>query len=602
MSEATHTVRLTSPQAAMIIWNYKERSTSAGLKDPHSVETMHLLSNQIISIQTFKGKRQPSGRFEVRLAPTQNWMSTLTTGSWCAINMTKDLEIPDQSKIENRRADPTMIKWLGRIEDVRLSVSVDEETGARSTSYVVTGSDWSSVFESILYIDPIFRNQGLDPSSSSFTAVGAAARIAYDQQVLDYFQNGGLPTSTINTKAIVRIWGAPFKEATDPISSKIGVLPNLTLTSEGAYQWPFEVGMYMAGNITGPLTQNIADNINFVTGRLTSYDSFESTASDSYTEVEDSFGFINPNSIFGEHPVWSLLMDNCNPVLNELIADLRVEDTVVLPTLYKRIRPFVVNPEFEGSSDVTDHTSYFTDLRRIDIPLEDVITIDAGVNWRSKINFIEIRIDKQLDTGKPMGPVIKKDAQTSDRPSYERDGFKPEIANTKYAPYSGGELDDEGLTKWKYLLREWYFNQHDQLNGNVTFVGQNRYIQVGDNIAINSQVFGQDRNMSRQEKDTAGAPGGEQLMNLVAHVESVRHSFTVDQVTGARKFLTTVQFVRGVIMPVQNLPVTFGPFGGTDIQPTALDTDASELDQAAKKTGNVVSTSTPLDPIGGLKK
>ena len=586
-----HKNKTTAPQASMLIWNYKERFSADESKNPHEVDLLYLLTDQVISISTHKEKGRPTGRFEVKLAPTENWIARLTPGSWCAINMSQDIPIPFPGEATSigpasPKADGRLLKWFGRIEDIRMEVQVDQQTGARQTLYRVTGSDWASIFESNLYIDDIFRNKGFDPNDGKFTAIGAAERLVYDTQALDYFKKGGLPTSEINVKGIIRIWGAPLKAAKDSgVNSQVGI-DKLLLTSEGRYQFPKPVVQYMGLKTpTKPAlpTTNIADALHVITGRLVS--------SDVYEPVKDAVGFIAPMSIFGTNTVWQLLLDNCNNVLNELVADLKIttsEDNT-LPavsgdnislTLYSRIRPFVVrSSNFEGKSSVKGLVSNFKDVRQVNIPLEDVLSVDAGVNWNNMINFIEMRPNQQLNTG-VSSAEFKSESQAFDKKSYERNGFKPKFANSKYIPVGNtGVLDPQGLTKWRFLLREWYFNQHNQLNGQVTFVGQNKYISVGDNIVIDSQILGKSRNMNSTEKDNTSKS---EKMNLVAHVESIKHTFKVDPSTGSRSFITTVGFVRGVILPSNSIST----------EAMAIDKSTTELKGDDEITVDVVRTPT----------
>ena len=67
----------------------------------------------------------------------------------------------------------------------------------------------------------------------------------------------------------------------------------------------------------------------------------------------------------------------------------------------------------------------------------------------------------------------------------------------------------------------------------------------------------------------------------MAHIETVQHSFTVDD-GGARSYRTTIQFVRGVVVNGNNEPVGEG----------MLDQDATDVDQHADRNQlNTISTS-----------
>ena len=81
-----HNVKLTSPQAAVIIWNYKDRlntkkvgaaltSDDPSSSQPHEIEQLVIGTASLMAIKTYKEKSNPAGRFEIRLAPTFNWVT-----------------------------------------------------------------------------------------------------------------------------------------------------------------------------------------------------------------------------------------------------------------------------------------------------------------------------------------------------------------------------------------------------------------------------------------------------------------------------------------------------------------------------------------------
>ena len=137
--------RIRTPHAAVIIWNYKERLGNYGASDVHDIEEVIVSSKTLIGISTSKRKSSPVGQFELRLAPNINRVAKLTPGSWCAIMMSQRALPPIGSDGKILTADEKSMKMLGRIDSVRVAVDVDQETGARRTEYLVTGTDWGSV-------------------------------------------------------------------------------------------------------------------------------------------------------------------------------------------------------------------------------------------------------------------------------------------------------------------------------------------------------------------------------------------------------------------------------------------------------------------------
>jgi hypothetical protein len=123
------------------------------------------------------------------------------------------------------------------------------------------------------------------------------------------------------------------------------------------------------------------------------------------------------------------------------------------------------------------------------------------------------------------------------------------------------------------------------LNGSISTIGQDQYIQIGDNILIPAKVLGASYNYSSKENEDYLA--GQDLY-LLAHVESISHNALVDP-NGARSFITDIQFVRGIMVS------TLGLDG--DIN-TTLDQDRYKMNGAA--INNSVTTSSY--PLNNKKK
>ena len=580
--------QITNPQGMAIIWNYQDRITSSGSTDPSGIEQVIIGSASLKSITTSKQKSRPEGTFELRLAPTFNWVARLTPGSWCTILMTKDEALLPANANVQPPATRETLKMLGRIHSVRAVVSVDQTTGARNTEYIVSGEDWASVFNTSLYIDPIAKNNNLDTTA----AVGHAARLYLEKMILSWTstKNVKLPTPSHVIRGIIDLWGNPIPDIAGALAAN-PIEPNLLTTSQAQFTLPKELMIYMKQPLNKKVSNTFAHLITLKEGVLEGKDKYSG-------DTAEAFGFPRPDSFYGMNSFWQLLTDNCNPVLNELVADITWTGTgaasVPQFTLYKRIKPFITQPvallvkqDPIAFTDpvVTKNISKFQDVRCIDIALEDVIGIHAGTNWRDKINFIEIKPQPQLNQSNHE-VMVKLEAQTADLGAIERDGFKPLIQKVEYMPYDGKQPIPLEATKWKYLLREWYFNTHNMLNGSMTIVGQNEYIGVGDNVRIPIRVLGD--NYMNSGQISGSLLGGEPKIFLLAHVESINNNFNVTD-HGARSFKSTIDFSRGIVVNDNGIPLARGSNG-------ALDQDASDLPGSKEKNTNVFGTSTEKDP------
>lgn len=544
-----------TPNAEVIVWNYENRFSSTKLSDPGTIAETLLLSSYIQRIATSKQKGAPAGSFEISLAPAFNWISKITPGSWCAIIMSSK---EDVSKVT--QADRRNLKMLGRIDAIRVVAQVDSD-GTRTLSYIVTGTDWANVFETTLYIDPIV----LQSATGGMNQLGAAQALIYANWINNVLStNKPIPSTTDNVKQLINIWGEAGTGYLAKLSANIPVVKDLALSSGDQYHLPKEVAKYLQ---IGSTTLNGA--LKIVPGKL--------IGPDKYEDVREAHVFIEPSSVSGAHSLWQLINDNCNNILNECIAEMRWDsDKNVNLTLYKRTRPFLNRaprpPQKEP--EVERNLSFFKDVLRHTIPIEDILSCNAGTNWRDSVNFIEIMPANSLLQTEIISNEAKLKAQEADKIGFLRDGMRAMILSAPYVIYPEGRkqtlTDFTALTQWKWLLKEWYFNTQNLLNGSITFVGQNTYIGVGDNIMFDASILGYAPFNTKQTQNT----------QILAHVENLSHDFSVNE-EGARTFFTTINFVRGIPTDAAGNPVD--PKTGI-----ATDPKASQMPESTETQSNVI--------------
>ena len=603
--------KLVTPHAAALIWNYNDRVDSQGaLSSTHELDQVVIGTSSIISITTSKQKSSPAGQFEIRLAPRFNWVTRITPGSWCAILMSQD-KLSNMSKDNIGIASEKSFKMLGRIDSVRGAVEVDQSTGTRQTIFIISGRDWGSVFESLLYIDPILANSQInaDPVSQAYSILGLNLFLSYNK-------DKKLPSSADLVDTMIKLWGGGATGSAPSIAKANTGAVTLSkpfITTQTQFRLPKEVADFMrqgqsgatlGSNISfekpvaGSTAYNFADLIKTYHGKLKKEDK---GSSDAYSRLSESYGLPNVHNFFGQNTFWQLITELSNQALNENVTDIRWENGAPKFALYHRIRPFVNDSNFlaklaatsssteksilAAKSVVEQNVSLFKYIKKNIINIEDVVSINFGTNWRDKINFIEVKPTPQLLTDTEI--FSKLEGQTYDPIGYERDGFKPLMVDSAFLPYAEGATPQiKDFTYWKYLIREWHFNNHMLLNGSVTFIGQNQYIQVGDNIMIDSRILG-NAPMNIGDKNTMQ---GESF--ILAHVENISHTFSVNQETGGRSFFTTVQFVRGVITNKDGTPLNV--IDGNAIDKYAL--KPTGLTEKGTRNTNTFGTSAELDP------
>ena len=568
---------ITTPHAAVLIWNYDDRITGAGAQQ----NTLDTLSEPMIvstvscrQIQTSKSKSQPDGSFNFILAPTKNWVEAITPGSWCCILMSNTPITQDNLL----HADRKQVKMIGKIESVRAEVQVNDE-GARNTMFNVSGTDWGHIFNSVLYIDNLLAsaNDPKNQGNAAAVAIRNALFGANSASAQAFFVRD-------NLRSIVNIFGQTLGDFT-----KAGTAINRLAKSIYNFRIPRQMQSFFdfvdeSGKYTE--TQIINDILTLQTGRL--------VGSDTYDTTPEAIGFIDPFSLQGTNTFWQILLENSNPALNEMFCELRwAKDPTssdLQLTLFNRIKPFSFSDT--DPNNLKNLRSYFANIRCHfiqpdgDIDPVDVMSINAGTNWRDKYNFVEIK--PQFQDFNVIGNWSKQKCQDADEVAFSREGFRPLMVGTKQFPYNGTKtltlntlkVDFDQLPSWVALLREWYFDTHRMLNGTITLHGVDDYIAVGDNIRFSAGFINPTPNINE-----ATVQAG-QNQYVLAHIENVSHSFTV--VNGdTRSYVTTIQFVRGIIVNGQNALTGAG----------ALDQFAHEVGPVKdNNTANVFSTSDQQDP------
>ncbi|CAM6003881.1 unnamed protein product [Sphagnum balticum] len=477
-------------------------------------------------------------------------------------------------------ADPDYVKMIGKIESVRVDVVVNEE-GARQTRYIVTGTDWGHIFNNVLYVDNLIAAAS-DPRNQGNT-------IAIMLQKM-LFGDGNTPQSfkvADNLVALLGIFGAAdpgLDVASNAINRIDKSIYDFLIPTQMAQYCNFIDG---DGNINQSTA--LSSLLTLQTGRLIGYDTYEDT--------NEAYGYIDPFSIQGTNSFWQILMDNSNPALNELYNEIEWDknnEGSIGPslTIYNRIKPFSYKAVTNYASSSTSLRSPFTLLKTHEIDNVKVMSVNAGTNWRDKYNFVEVRpLFQDFDI---LAGWTAQKSQGFDALAFNREGFRPLIIGTKQFPVlpsaETGTYDASLLTTWVELLKEWFFDTHKLLNGTLTMTGTTEYIGVGNNILFDAGLINPTANINN------GANKNTNTNYVLAHVESVDHTFSVNQ-EGARTYITSIQFVRGVIVNKSNNNYTLVGSG-------SLDEFASTLQNILyKNTNNTFSTSDgiqdpshPIDP------
>jgi hypothetical protein len=406
--------RIRTPHAAVIIWNYDDRVGSIPSTSINSVEKVIISTVSCVAIQTNKSKSDPQGTFQLTLAPRRNWVGTITPGSWCVLLMSNS----PITEADYKFADPNKLKMIGKIDTVRVGTKANDD-GSRQTTYYISGVDWGHVFHNILYIDSNLARPN-DPINLGNSAAIAIQNLLYGEK--------GQPkrfTTAASIQALLDVVGKDIGGF-----SAAGKELNLLANAIYNFNIPSSLSQYLKlANKSGvpvPPPTNVNSMINVITGAL-------KTTEDNYVDTKESYGFIDPFSLQGAHSFWQVLMDNSNPTMNEMIAEMRPSASGTKLCLFNRIKPFAVKgtPYATAVASVPGAVKVLSYFQNVKTHLLDPITvkeINAGTNWKDKYNFVEIK--PQFQDERIMEAAIKTYTQAFDTTAFQREGFRPLIFST----------------------------------------------------------------------------------------------------------------------------------------------------------------------------
>ncbi len=572
MSKSNFAIK--TPHAAFLVWNYvdrisipdKKENKSENFKasgvnpkyDKYQIERepdpVIISTLSCISLSTSKSKSSPQGQFNVVLAPYKNWVSTLTAGSWCAILMSNKPITQNDIKL---KANPSQLKMLGRIETVRCETSMTE-SGARQTLYYVSGTDWGDIFNSVLYVDNLLLGPNDTYSQGNGVAAAIQKNIFGDKLTPQAFHVPALLNSLLD------LFGKDV-EGRGSRGDDIGRLGKSVYT----FTLPNQLQKYLQLN-----SRELNKSLKLTTGVLKDYNKYDNSK-------PEAIGYMNPFAIQGTHSLWQILLENSNNTMNELFCDLVFEDGKFNFKIFNRIKPFYIQKSGNTNPAITSH---FKNIKCNKLNNLDVISVNLGTNWRDKFNFVEIQLDLPEFKSTQVANATAQKIQKFDREAFDREGFRPLIFNTRQFPTSattpdGLNIDYDQYDSWTDMLRAWYFGTHKMLNGTITLHGVDEYISVGDNIMFDAELVNPSLNYSSDSLNNKNT-------KILAHVESIKHSFTINS-SGARTFITTIDFVRGVLANENRELIGDGSLD-------ALATSVTHPQDRNRK--NIMAVSDPSDP------
>ncbi len=510
--------------AEVVVYNYEYRDSDlmvGPVSTPTSSATKEIkIGHAVTSITCTKSKTSPYGSFSITLKPTAEWTRVIVPGSWCAIFMSNSSL--DKTRLNNKATKigdnnyACPLKMVGLIMAVRVSKSISQD-GAVTTTYTLNGYDFGYLFTASIYVNQLFQAQLL---AGKYDAVWANLTFPKNEGAI------GDPVENINR--VLNAW-AEIEISGISVGAAIDIKPPKT-----RIVIPKDVA-----KLVGTKTEVIGfilTAIGLDNRKGEKLIPIEAGAAQNFEAKLIGQKYFEPRRLIINNTLWGMINEYMNPTLNEAYCDLHVcavglGDAVVQPVFVMRQIPFST-PEYEQiipaaaiqgppSAPSTPHpVTLLTDLPKTIIPAHKIIHYDVGFSEYDRVNFTELNAFDINVQQKSFGSI-----QTSNKPTWEdgaikRFGLRPKVVYG--ADYGFSATDNiNTANQWKTLIRDWFFNNHKYVNGTVECIGLDEHIAVGENFVL--------------EKE-----------NLLAHIESYTHTFTVDHDTGSKIFRTSIEFTKGL--------------------------------------------------------
>ena len=545
------------------ILNFGESDKNGIKKEAYEVRNPLVVINDAISVQTQHSKNNVMDSFSCTLLQGDlNYLTAVHPGDYAIINMVnseqKALEIKSKAltgSAINHYNDG--FKGLFKISDVRMKLSVDQQSGIKRYLVNVTGKAFDE-FNNNLYFNPAFSaNEDKQFIYNNFKN--------FKDVILNKEKNNVQSLTKEVIKRTIGVGGKVIKSDNInlnqipifQIPKIISVLLNRKKKDdkddseqEKELDDPFiyKMNNYYFG-IWNPKAINSKTQIPASKGFNNFFDKWEGEDPNWYkTKIEMPGTRQISFEDFSNVNVWSLIKDYSNPILNESYTCFRVsKDNHVYPSLIVRQKPFN-NRIYIKDNESIDHTQYL-DLPRWKISPDLIYDIEIGRTDVARINFVQV-FTRSLSINTNYNQVVQivNKNFVEDADDIRRHGRKPYIVNCNYDFPLKAEGIEFHARKWSKLVSDWVINGHLKLNGTILTAGIVDPICVGDNLEFD---------------------------NVVYHIESISHVMNIS-VDGKKIFRTSLNLSMGISSDSSEDVQLYGEMDHTDSYKKRLEDHENE--------------------------
>lgn len=485
-----------------------------------------IVINDCVKVQVSHDKGSPFGQFEGTFRSGDiNYLTAIAPGDIVMVWMNADIHklTPVIDSIKSQKAANDFnsgLKFVGRVEAVREILQVDAR-GTKQLIYMITAHSFQE------FNTRLFQNYFGTKDGSNLTATVLFQNLRDDwQNVIKELNSEKYKTSdnvqrTVRALLNVTMGVGPGETITDPIKATPNdsfILPRIVgqvlgRSKKEKSQLKFTDVLTLIQGIQkyGGGTKTPNDPKGFMPIKLTNTDS-SGTKRQYETGIKCQGSHLNLSDKWSNFPIWSLLMQYTNDVINEMYTALRVDlDGRIVPMLIMRQIPF--------TNELNDAaTTPFLTLPRWKPHPAQVLGHNIGRSNALRVNYVQIDGDMSISNVSGQGAQVISASQSPqfDTNDIKRSGLRTLIKTSPF-DFPVGDGASQAPT-WSRRVADWSINGHLKLNGSVQMVGITEPICVGDNFEWDGVVY---------------------------HIEKVSHSCMI-QPNGVKNFRTTVDLSNGI--------------------------------------------------------
>jgi hypothetical protein len=502
-----------------------------------------VVENDCIQVTTTSNKSTLTPSMTAILKETdENYATAIAPGDFVFVNMLNwesharaVVDIARSKNIGPINKQNQGFKGIYKVQSVRKTISVDQETGIKQVVIRVDGYAFTE-FNNSIYYNPYLRTdvQGTPKDDLLF-----ASNIHLDYKQL---MTGD---KKFYTQDLIKFLIQSFIGVgiTDQGGTFAAGSP---ITANTHFYIPQQVGIFLGS----PQAKSAKDVYNYLFG-IQHYSTSQNQSlaigmnpSNINPTVDNRFYNTNipcegQSIIKAEYwncqNAWSILNQYTNAPLNEMYTCFRIAPNgSVMPTVVLRQIPFTTD-FFSTSTDPTQQSTnvtVFSSLPRWQISSALITASDIGRDEAARINFVQFYVQPGGDPTKADGFIAQ---QTADRNySYDindvmRSGLRPHVITTNFDDLT--ILKDEKVgRKWALIMGDALIGGHLKMNGTIECIGIAQPIAVGDNLQYDQMVF---------------------------HIEEVTHNCSINPTNGVKSFRTILKLSNGVSLSTTNTGIAY---------------------------------------------